>query len=341
MKKYSVAIISQNQAGYLLASLLEQQGATVALVDTSDGMTSGPKDLRFRSLDLDKKNLPLLIIEDSQAKPFVGFGDHASPAVAPLSRYNTDFPAATTWDYSTPEAMGDTRTMKVLRYSELTGVEFVGPLVDKIVINGAQALEAERYVFMNTPYELMNWLPQNVLTARVRSRIAKTPAWARVTLQWTHSKPVTEIQNLIVLTPSSAEQDPFIGQFSDAGQSPLQHSTWETYVPQELCEDAEHIATVFKTIRRLVRRAFPDIEEKPRETLSVTPFAAADFSWAAETQPFNEIAENFHVASPLLLNSLGFSQCEAAAKQALLWFQALAPSHPDSSQPTLLESAPT
>lgn len=346
MSKKAIAIISDDHAGLILASLLERQGHAITLIDTGDNFHRQKYHARhsvpyypatdemqaaltaisplFDQPIVDQKiELPPLTYENGSLKPFVGFGETKSPAVHALSLYNQS--ERLELNLPLEEKMEDLISAlkgKVLTYSELTRFDFTGPSIEKLVINGAQEIFADLFVFMNSPREFIHLLPtdHNHLGVRTRGRIMKTPIWARVTLQMEHTTPLYDGRNLLFLAPGTGDQTPCVGiclQESSPEGTPRYLSVWETYIDNDMSEDAEHVSTQIKTMRRLIRRAFPHLEEKPREVLTVTPEAAADFSWIHEQNDIAEIANNLIISPTLASAYPGMARCVHAAYRAL------------------------
>jgi hypothetical protein len=201
---------------------------------------------------------------------------------------------------------------KAHAFSELTRLEWSGDKVEKLVINGNQEIFSDLFVFLISPREYLNFLNSDELGGRVRSRIAKTPVLARLTLEFQHSQPIETVvaaqeigRNPIVLVPNQADQEPCVGLIFAEKQS----SSWETYIENELSEDAEYVSSVLKTMKRLIRRTITNLEEKPREFLNVTPGAAADFSWIGEAKDLHGLANNVLFAPTLSNPTTGIAQC--------------------------------
>lgn len=266
-------------------------------------------------------DLPPLAYEGGELKPFVGFGETKSSAVSVLSRYNHSLrlEMPDVFEEKLYDALEELKE-NTLNYSELTRLEFSGDSIEKLVINGSQEIFADRFVFMNSPRELLPLLPADhkTLGARTRGRIVKSPIWSRVTLQMEHSRPLYDGRNLIFLSPSQGDQDPCVGTcfIQNHGGELRYFSAWETYIDNDLNEDAEHVSSAIKNMRRMIRRTFPHLEEKPREVLSVTPEAAADYSWIFEHSDFQSVATNLVIAPTLASSYTGLARMIDSASRA-------------------------
>jgi hypothetical protein len=334
MQKKTIAIVTDNEAGLILASQLEQQGHSVTLLDTGDQALSRinrsrvalpfyPDTPEVRAA-LEKLNLTYETVEaapisldSGEMRPFIGFGDNKSLAVSTLSRFNvsTQLQVKTSVDERLSEIRSHLKA-KAINYCELTRFDWLGDKIEKLVINGSQEIFADEFVFLISPREFLSFMSNDELGGRLRSRIAKTQNLARVTLEYQHAETPATLPsqdpihlNPIFLIPNQADQEPCIGQIFTQQKS----SIWETYIDNDLAEDAEYVSTVLKTMKRLIRRTITNLEEKPREYLTVTPASAADFSWVHEQKEFQKMAPNLLISPVLSYHHTGFIQCVIAA----------------------------
>jgi hypothetical protein len=331
MQKKTIAIISDNDAGLLLASLLEGDGHAVTLIDTGDNFSARisrshralpyypatgelksalvtVQSLFAERLLAHETELQPLTFNDHMLQPFVGFGDSKSNAVPMLSLYNVHQSLELDFNFDDGlEKLRSSLKAKILNYSELTQFEILDGKIQKLMINGTQEIVADQFIFMNSPRDLTKLVSIDDLGARTRSHIAKTSVWARITLELQQTAPLFDGRNLIFLLPNQTDQDPCVGL------SLANSSVWETYIDNEFCEDAEYVSTVIKNMRRQIRRAFTNLEEKPRELLTVTSSAAADFAWITEAKDVREIAANLLISPTLSTQQPGFAQCIISA----------------------------
>ncbi|MCB0350235.1 MAG: hypothetical protein KDD38_03565 [Bdellovibrionales bacterium] len=364
MQKKAIAIISDSFAGLILATHLERDGHSVTLIDIGDCLksqklrhgqqlpfypASSELKIALESLNtlivepvvITEQELQPLTFEDGTLKPFVGFGDSKSAAVQPLSRLNSS--QSFELNCSLQDAVeGLTSCLKTkpFTYSEISKIEFSASKIDKIIINGSQEVIADHYVFLNSPREILDFLPEENLGARVRSRIMKSARWARVALEMQHEKPLFDGSNLIFLIPNQDEQDPCVGQFRISeldSAAPTYHSVWETYINTELSDDAESVANVIKGMRKLIRKAFPDLEARPKEIISVIPQSAADYAWLLDQKDITQVADNLTIYPATASSHLGIAQSIMSAHAAYLSIQNIIykPSV-DNASPSLL-----
>ena len=322
-----IAIISDGLAGFMLANVLSKKNHAVTLVDTDNQPKSNEHfrnfDIRFLpntpavcnglsllekcfslSLDIRAVETTPLTIDGGEAKPFVGFGDSRSSAVQPLSFYNATSCLQIDGSKQNLVELSLARDQyKVLPYAELTAIHFNGSRIEKITVNGQTDIDAEYFIYLNSPRELIGVLPQELIGTKTRMRIAKSSSWTQINLQLNHaSSSPPPISDLLFLLSNQPEHSPCVGQFQ--GQS----SVWTTFIPTELAEDPACVAENLKSIRKLVRKAFPEILPTPQEAVSVNPTAIADIAWVFENKDFMHIAENFAFSPRLAAPSTGFSQ---------------------------------
>lgn len=374
MSAKTVAIVSDNLAGFILAARLERAGLKTILIHTGDGSTDSllkpllnrqtlsyfpaADALRSALKDLgdlcgqklfgeshsdsngdsgshsDVIELPLLTFTENALKPFVGFGEAKNPAVQILSKYNVTQRLNVTSEL--PQHLAALLNgIQGQRYNfvELNEFNFDGETIDKLKVNVGQEISADHFVFMNSPQMLLNLLPSELVGARTRSRIAKTPVFTEVALVLEHAAPLLTNENLIFLTQSNDQLEPCVGQClgpyigqatqPEAGGEllPRFRSVWLTYIKEELCEDAEYVSTVIRNMRRQIRKAFSLSVEPATVFLTVTNQASADFSWLGEQKDIELIAKNLTIVPAFSSRFTGVAQSidSAAAASAQIY----------------------
>ncbi len=331
-------IVSDGLAGFFLANLLVKKNHDVTLVDTGNEPQTPERfrDIGFSFLpntDTVRRGLSLLeegfempfeiheherapiTVEGHDIKPFVGFGESRSVAVQPLSLFN----APSSLSISCAEKMIIENALanhrfKVLPFSEMSSIQIVGNLIERITINGQTDLEADRYIFLNSPHEILPILPPELVGSKTRTRLAKTSSWARLALRLNHAEPLPPVRELVFLLPNQPDAPPCVGQIDES----LHCSTWLTFVPTELADDPAYVADTLKDMRKLVKRSFPMSEPQPKETVAVVPRALADLSWIFENQDLMHIADNLVISPRLATQSVGFSQSVEALSRAAI-----------------------
>lgn len=339
MQKKTIAIISNNDMGLILASQLEKDGQHVILVDTDDSFSTQNithRELPFfpdtvearaaivnlNSLFVDHLHYEVLsseplTFEDGQLKPFLGFGDNKNNTVSILSRYNAH--SRLLLDQPLEAKMQKLREelkCKVLKFSELTRFEISGSEAQKLIINGNQDIFADHFVFNLSPNLLVPLISGDQITSRTRSRIAKTPAWARITLELIHNHPLMAPQHTLFLLSNQADGPFIVGLQADsphAAASGTHSSIWECYIDNQFIEDTEYMSTIIKNMRKLIRRAYPQAETQTREVLTITPQAIADFNWLSEREEYMQPADNLTLFPPFNNHANGLPGCVIGA----------------------------
>jgi hypothetical protein len=343
MSKQHYAIFSDSVASILLAAQLEARGHTVSIISSIDLETnlapslSGASNVYPTSTQLqsalaklstittsslihDNFEAPPLTVVDGEIKPFMGFGDISSAAVPMLSKNNqTQLTEVSAALKELPRKLYETLQSKFLSYSELTSIEFANSRIEKVILNGSQDFTADAYVFMHSPAQLTQYLPPEYLGSKVRARIAKSTTWARVDIQFEHNAPLFDGKNSFFLVPNLADQSPCCGQFTfvHTDKGLRYFSVWSTYIDNQQSDDYEFTAGVIKNIKKLVRKAFPTLEEKPNEVISVTANAAADFDWLADSKELSQIADNLLISPTISAPYHDIMQCVLSAGSAL------------------------
>jgi len=366
MKK-KVFIISDSSSGILLASLIENAGHNVTLICTGDNFNPALHHRNFlipfypdhpdmhQALEQIKplllNNLSSQVIEsqpltheDKLIKPFVGFGDATTQATKELSFYNSNkrIELSLNLESEIPGLISRFKG-KIIKYGELKSIEFSETKIDKIILNGAEEQDFDQLIFMNPPNDLTQLIPNDVLGVRIKSRIAKTESWSRLTMSYTHTETIFEGNNCIFLTHNTPKENcSCVGVFapSQTNSDALQNSIWETYIPNDFGDDAEYVSSTIKTMRKLIRKAFPQTEGNSRESLVVTQRAAANFTWFHESKEISQIAENFIFSPELSYPWLGMARSVLAATATFESFQKqISQDLPLQTEPTTLSSA--
>lgn len=373
MQKKSVVVVADNLSGFIVAHALEKQGFEVTLVDTDNqpravdrfqrlgvpyyrdtphfrhGLRVLSESLRahdplFSEIEISEVNLAPQTFVDHELHPFVGFGESKSGAIHSLTHFNhsSRLRLSMTEGEIISKLLSQIQ-FKWISFAEVTGLHFNQNALEKITINGHQDIAADSFIFLTAPREWLPILPSEILGSRTRARLAKCHYFSRISLELTHSMPVSTDENVFILTPNQADHSPCAGQFfMQSWHHGLQYkSTWETYISSELIEDSEFIAGEIKNIRKLIRKAFANIEEKPSEIITISPYAHSDLQWTFDQKDIHEIGQNVLFYPSLGANSLGFMQCVECASWALDGHTAkLSEKAPSSSipdfQPTLL-----
>jgi phytoene dehydrogenase-like protein len=354
----TAVIISQNPTGILAAALLERAGFDVTLIDSGNNtfsnranlleMTTIPSDpTAFEALAHLEEALNIKLIggevevppvyfEGNEPKPFSGFGDSKFKSVAPLSVFNFSKALALTQDLGAVVAKAkELFRGKVLAYTEVSKVEFDGDRVSEVLLNSGNTIKADFFAFCDSPREVLNLIPADMMSSRWRARILKTSVASRIKIHFNHLQPVVApelLNRALFLIPGGTTQEPFVGQvFQDETGT---HSVWQAYMPEEMNEDPEIISSTIKHMRRQLQRAFNPEEFRRENLLVAEPQAFGEFGWSRETAGFEEHIENAVLGSPLLSPFAGLMGCVEQSRRIFL--AATQPQQKRSNEPTIL-----
>jgi hypothetical protein len=366
MQKKSVIIVSDHLAGFITAQVLHHQGFNVTLVDTDHetrttdrfqrlGLPFYRNTSQFRHgvrelaealgevIDVREADLPPQTVVDHESRAFVGFGESRSPALQALSHYNhAERLLLSKYEGDIVKSLFSKIEFKCLPFAELSAVTLNGSTVENVIISGQQTLTADYYLFLTAQTPWLSMLPVEVLGSRSRTRLGKSHTWTRILIELTHASAARTEENIFILTPNQPDHNPCAGQFfmqsTDAGV--VFKSAWETFISADRIEDAEYVASEIKQLRKLVKRAFPDLAESAPEMLSITPHAYSDLHWVYSQKDMHEMAKNLLVYPALAADSVGFAQSVECASWALDGIHAkLTERRPSSPPPD--EHAPT
>jgi hypothetical protein len=334
MAKY--AIVTDNTSALLLAARLEYQGHEVVILDTEDhlnlhnlksliqlGWIPARESVRAEYQILEKFLQTSfigpsivaepLMFENHSTAPFVGFGESKSNSVYPLSQYNVSqfHSLQISWSDLLLQLRQNIKA-EIIPFCEFTEVETTADQVKSITVNGTKKITADHFIFNAEPKLLLSLLPTTELNSRFRTRINRTKSWSRLTLQFTHNQAHHTDSSLLFLSASNINDPPLVGQFEtqlNKPEGPTHISTWETYIDVEGLDNPEEITTLIRTLKRRIRKFFPNMEERMKESISLDIQGYGDFAWTKENNELNQLFNNFLVISPLLSSEVGLAQC--------------------------------
>lgn len=247
---------------------------------------------------------------------FSGFGDKKYTSIPALSSLNTraqyDLCLSNEEIFKTALAQFEG---EVKAYSQITGIRFGADSIESVQVNGGKDVQADWYVFTHTPAELLDLLPDEVLSSRLRSKMARTPTWGRLALrtQGALSSEALEKWNesTIFLTPHAADFEPCVGRV-------MPDSTlWLSYLNTEFSEDAEKLAGQVRHMRKIIAKAIPELEV-PLKSAAISFDKESFAEYDADTIIANlqKSNRNLLIASPLWSAWPGLAGCVAALEMA-------------------------
>ena len=277
--------------------------------------------------------------EASGFKQFVGFGDKSPKFYDQFSYFlSPKFvqlecePAQ--WIKTLKESfLGTLQTRSFVTKLGFEDLESKHPKLTHVIVNGKQTIHGHNFIFAAPLKELTQILPDEIMSARLKSKLGKAKSWQAVCVDLFHPESHQEKSNLFVLNGTTDDDiGPCIGKFISSNIS-----QWLSYVDVELAEDTENIGNVLKKVKRQMKRAFPEIAERiQKERIFVSPpISGGDLKLNANlTYPHMEnlwVASATSATRPNLLGSLQTAQMITSA----LGFETTANKATESAQEML------
>ena len=292
---FDALIIGSGLEGVLKALHLQKQGLKVGLID------SGERNLvpRFptclpvtekteQALIALKEFLPELMwqsseittqcLEGGEFRPFVGFGKHVPAADEVWARevitqqYVLNKPVEQLITELSSLFTGAT----YLR-SEITAVEMADDRVDTVQVNGKTWLKAATYYVCGPLVEVLNSKLGMMVPARTRQKWSKAETWASVGLYLQHPAPVAE--GVYLLQGGGEDINPCLGQVQP------EHSVWLGLIPNESVDDYDLVYQELKKVKRLIKRAFPQLFEATTQPKEVLVVQKGSHGWLEDENP--------------------------------------------------------
>lgn len=316
---FDVAVIGGGLSGLLISTALHKEGLKVALLDSSDFLGGVSKaiqskfgvlnngirflpdsplahqSLEFLSSVLGEKvqaesaEIPPVTYENSEIRPFVGFGEKSPADVDEISYFLNSHRLETNsepheWVRILTDLAPNSRFLR----SWVTRLVVENGHVAHAIINGDKTLHAHHFVFTGRLKDLSLLLADEFIPARTKQKLAKGPHWTALCLDIFHADTVTDSKAIHILNGTTDDDfGPCVGQFlptsENKDQSP-QVSQWLTLLDEEATEDSELVAGALKKIKRQIKRAYPQaLENIKQERIVVNPA----FSLAADLAKLN------------------------------------------------------
>jgi hypothetical protein len=148
-----------------------------------------------------------------------------------------------------------------------------------MMMNGDTEVVARYYVYTLSPGKLTSFLPAGTITGKTLQKITRTEPVTAISLDLVTQGNLNTDKNLFVLQEGQDDPLYMIGQFSHA-IDPVRnlpgktHSTWMTFISAEQALDDEETSKAVKAMKRLLKKAFPQLlENEPWERIIVAPEA--------------------------------------------------------------------
>ena len=261
-----------------------------------------------------EKDLPPIGFENNEPTPFIGFGE---------KKY-TSLPAAASWNLRARLVVNDpsekvyNRALELFegtikQYSEISKVNLNGDGIESVEINGGKELKADHYVFAQSPLELLELFPEEAISARVRTRIARTQHYSRVSLalDLPESFESEFSQNLMFLLPNQNDQQPAMGLMGPG------ISVWQSFLPGEQAEDPEALATLIRNMKKLIGKSIPTLTDFIGAAgIHVQREAYAEYNRDEAWDDFKKHNNNASLVSPIWSSQHGLAACVEACQAA-------------------------
>ena len=351
MHIYDYIIIGSGLTGLTIAQKLSQETKNVLVLESQDDFGGANKPaqlagqvinngLRFypatessiKALENLESQLNIKLIssitennpetyEASGFKPFVGFGDHSPMFYDQLSYFlSSKLIELNLQPYQWVQSLKENFSGVLLPRSFVTQFHFddltsKNPKVTHVTVNGNKTFQAHNFIFAAPLKELPFLLPEEVMNARLKNKIAKAKSWQAVCVDLFHPELSLQKNNLFVLNGTTDDEiGPCLGQFVSKDIS-----QWLSFIDFDCAEDTENIGLVLKKVKRQIKRAFPEIADKvQKERIYVSSSISAGELKLSANLTYPHVA-NLWIASvtaataPNLLGSLQTAQMICAA----------------------------
>nr|BFD64662.1 hypothetical protein BdHM001_33430 [Bdellovibrio sp. HM001] len=330
---YDYAIIGSGLTGLSIAAALSRETKNIALIEAADvpfgvnrkvNFPTGPmnnglrfvpdsvsaeKAMRFLSnlinveVVQDASEESPITYEGGNFKTFLGFGD-TPPAFYEEFSYFTGAKRLNlaVEPFQWTQMLFEKFKGDFLPRSYVTKFHQEGERVTHVTINGSKTLHAQNFIFAGTVKDLALLLPEDAISIRARTKLAKNTYWTALCLDICHAKPVTDSTAMHVLNGTTQDEiGPCVGKFHapvEIEGETLQASQWMTFIEQEVTEDSEVVGMALKKIKRQIKRAYPEaLDNLKLERIFVAPIIAGNGDIKLSANMTMPELENLWIAS--------------------------------------------
>lgn len=310
-KQFDVVIVGAGISGLLLASKAKSLGKSVALIEAQDAFggfhhpnsysnseCAFDNSLHFIPSTLENQRLieqvnnkfdlslnaiitesRPLTFENGQLRDFTGFGKLTPDFFDELTSFLV--PEELKFEYPWHELvkalaarLGDSLFLHHLA-SELVVEEksAVG-----VMVNGSHFWKASEVIFAGGITELQAFLPQSLISTRLKNHLKKPKLWTLIAVDFIHGSQISDSQDLHILNGTTQdEMGPCLGRFLTAFKG-KQISQWLSFAPDEDADEIENIGAIIKKMKRQIKRAYPvAFDGATQEKIIVIPSGAGYF----------------------------------------------------------------
>lgn len=330
---YDYAIIGSGLTGLSIAAALSRETSNIVLLEGADVAGGVNKQINFptgsinnglrfvpdsvlseKAMRFLESLLETKIVSDvseeapitydsGNFKTFLGFGENPPSFYEELNYFTSSKKLDLAIEpYQWTQMLLQKFTGDFMPRSYVTKFHQENEKVTSITINGSKTLHAHNFIFAGTVKDLAILLPEDAVSVRARSKLAKNNYWTALCLDLCHSKAVTESTAMHVLNGTTQDEiGPCAGRFLPAveveGQT-LQASQWITFIESEVTDDSESVGLALKKIKRQVKRAYPEaLDDLKLERIFVSPIIAGNGDLKLSANMTIPSLENLWIAS--------------------------------------------
>ncbi|WP_413559091.1 NAD(P)-binding protein [Bdellovibrio sp. HCB209] len=365
---YDYAIIGSGLTGLSIAASLSRETKNVVLLEGLDHSGGNNKQINFptgpinngirfvpdsvlseKALGFLENLLGQKVIADvsdeapvtydsGNFKTFLGFGDNPPAFWEELSYFTSSKRIDLGLQpFQWSQLLMEKFTGEFMPRSYVTKFHQEGDRVTSVTVNGSKTIHAQNFIFAGTVRDLSLLLPEDAISVRARSKLAKNAYWTALCLDICHSKAVTDSTAVHVLNGTTQDEiGPCAGRFLPAVEvdgNTIQASQWITFIETEMTDDSETVGMTLKKIKRQIKRAYPEaLDDVKLERIFVSPYIAGTGDLKLSANQTIPSLDNLWVASAtlndqknlvgsllqaeMIVASLGFKVEETAAPEA-------------------------
>ncbi len=218
------------------------------------------------NLETETRELPPITFDKGHFQPFVGFGKKQPKYSDQIDRYTLSDRiflnhGPITWLTELTEGLEDFTILNAQNIS-ITKTEDGGISIE---YNRGKKLHCDRVIYTAPIENLSNYLCESELSPRLIQKIAKTPLWSSIGIDFIHSEQICDHETLNVLVGGTDSSEPCIGVFHppvEVDGKLKQVSQWQGFVDKESGQDSDQAGHLLREIKKQVKRAYPQALKK-------------------------------------------------------------------------------